>query len=423
MRNAVTFVTLAAVALCSTAWQVVGPVQPAQQKSRIAKKPVVPDGPKPKIKLSAEVWDFGEVIYGDTPSQVFTITNEGDADLIIDRVKGSCSCTVPKLKVKLLKPGESTEVTVNFNTKKRQGQISTLVQIRSNDPLRPLLSYRVKGTVNRLIGLKPTSISLSGLKRDELMSGTIRITNQSGEPIKPEFKSINSDYFDVTINEVEAGKIYDVVVNTKPPIPYGRTRGVIEIATGNARQPEIKIPVNANVRARVSVTPPIVFVPKQTKSPSKRRIRVRYFGTDENFQVLSVESSDSTKLPVTLLPLSDEQKTPSRLPAAFRPKIERVISVEVPAGAELGDDGLEIVIYTNDPEFEKLVVPVTGNPNTFRQSLGLRAQAPRPVKPAIVTPGAGGASKSAAGVTIAKPAAKPDAEKDDKPDVKKSDKP
>lgn len=423
MRNAVIFLTLAAVALCSTAWQVVGPVQPAQQKRGVAKKPVVPDGPQPKITLSAEVWDFGEVIYGDTPSQIFTITNEGDADLILDRVKGSCSCTVPKLKVSLLKPGESTEVIVNFNTKKRQGSISTSVQIRSNDPLRSLLTYRVRGTVRRLIDLKPTSVSLSGLKRDDVMSGTIRISNQSGDPINPEFKSINSDYFDVTINEVEAGKIYDVVITTKPPIPYGITRGVITLSTGNARQPTITVPVNANVRARVSVTPPIVFVPKQTKSPSKRRIRIRYFGTDDNFKVLSVESSDSVKLPVTLLPLSAKTQPFSRLPTAFAPTSERVISVEVPAGAELGDDGLEIVIHTNDPEFETLVVPVTGNPNTFRKSLGLRAQAPRLVKPAIVRPGAGGASKSAAGVTIAKPAAKPDAEKDDKPDVKKSDKP
>ncbi len=411
MRNAVTFLTLAAVSLCSTAWQVVGPTQPPQKKARVAKKPVIPDGPRPKITLSAEVWDFGVVIYGDAPSQTFTIKNEGDADLILDRVKGSCSCTVPKLKVKLLKPGESAEVTVNFNTKKRQGQISTLVQVRSNDPVRPLVSYRVKGTVNRLIDLKPTNVRLTGLKRDEVMSGTIRISNQSDEPIKPELKSINSDYFEVTINEVEAGKAYDVVVKTKPPIPYGITRAAIAISTGNARQPTINLPVNANVRARVSATPPIVFVPKQTRSPSKRSIRVRYFGTDDAFEVLSVESSDSAKLPVELLPLGAQKRTASRLPAGFAPKLERVISISVPAGNELGDDGLEIVIRTNDPEFEKLVIPVTGNPNTFRKSLGLRAQPPRTVKPAIVKPGAAGATGSTAG----QPAAKPGAKKDDKP--------
>ena len=114
MRNTVTCLALTALALSVTGWQTVGPVRPQDKKPP-------PSGPQPKITLSSELWDFGDALYGDALQQSFTIKNEGEADLRLDRVKGSCTCTVPKLTTKLLKPGESTEVTVNFNTKKKQG--------------------------------------------------------------------------------------------------------------------------------------------------------------------------------------------------------------------------------------------------------------------------------------------------------------
>lgn len=413
MRKSVSFLTLTVLALSVTGWQVVGPVQPQNKRLR-PKQTAPPSGPQPKITLSSELWDFGDALYGDALQQTFTIKNEGDADLILDRVKGSCSCTVPRLTTKLLKPGESTEVTVIFNTKKRQGQISTNVQVRSNDPLRPVLTYRVKGSVKRLIDFKPASVQLRGLKRDEVMSATVKIVNQGSEPITPTIKSINSDYFEVEIKEIEAGQVYELVVRTKPPIPYGSTRAGIEITTGSSRQPTIRVPVNANVRARVSVTPPILFVPKQTKTASNRQLRVRYFGTADDFEVLSVESSNPEMLPVELKP-PGTNKLRFRQPRAIAPKVERVITVKVPPGSELTDSALQIVIRTNDPEFERLVIPVTGDPNMFRKSLGLRPTGRPTISPGA-TNGGGPLTKSVQIKPVpAKPETKPEPKKVDKP--------
>lgn len=411
MRNAVTCLTLIVLALSVTGWQTVGPVQP-QNKRPPPRQAAPPSGPQPKIVLSSELWDFGDAVYGDALQQTFTIKNEGDADLILDRVKGSCSCTVPRLTTKLLKPGESTDVTVNFNTKKRQGQISTLVQVRSNDPLRPILTYRVKGNVKRLIDFQPTTVQLRGLKRDEVLSGTVRITNQGADPIQLSIKSINSDYFDVEIKEIEAGQVYELAIATKPPIPYGTTRAGIEINTGSSRQPIIRVPVNATVRARVSVSPPIIFVPKQTKAPSTRPIRVRYFGTADDFEVLSVESSNPDMLSVELKPLGTN-KLRFQQARAIAPKVERVIIVKVPAGSELTDSALQVVIRTNDPEFETLVIPVTGDPNMFRKSVGLRPTVTRGVR----VKNAGGPLNRSVQIkpAPAKPEAKAEPEKADKP--------
>ena len=202
------------------------------------------------------------------------------------------------------------------------------MQLRSNDPFRPILTYRVKGNVKRLVDIQPLSVQLRGLKRDEVMSATVKIVNQGSDPIQLAIESISSDYFDVEIKEVEAGQVYELAVKTKPPIPYGTTRAGIEITTGLSRQPIIRVPVNANVRARVSVTPPILFVPKQTKSPSNRSIRVRYFGTADDFKVLSVESSNPDMLPVELKP-PGTNRLRFQQPRAIAPKVERLITVKI----------------------------------------------------------------------------------------------
>ncbi|HCY46927.1 MAG TPA: hypothetical protein DHU89_09590, partial [Flavobacteriales bacterium] len=40
--------------------------------------------------------DFGEVENGSQNPFTFIITNTGDSPLVIEKAKGSCSCTVPK---------------------------------------------------------------------------------------------------------------------------------------------------------------------------------------------------------------------------------------------------------------------------------------------------------------------------------------
>jgi len=46
----------------------------------------------PQIKISEEEWDFGKVLPDANPNHKFTITNKGNEDLIIERVRASCGC-------------------------------------------------------------------------------------------------------------------------------------------------------------------------------------------------------------------------------------------------------------------------------------------------------------------------------------------
>ena len=45
------------------------------------------DAPAPKLALSMDKWDFGEVWHPQVPQTTLTIKNEGNADLRLTRVK------------------------------------------------------------------------------------------------------------------------------------------------------------------------------------------------------------------------------------------------------------------------------------------------------------------------------------------------
>jgi len=99
-----------------------------------------PDGKLEKISgptmdFEKETHDFGELQEGPKGIYTFKYTNNGTEPLIITKAKGSCGCTVPSPKPALnapVMPGESGEITVNYNTKNRIGTFTKSVTLNIN---------------------------------------------------------------------------------------------------------------------------------------------------------------------------------------------------------------------------------------------------------------------------------------------------
>src|SRR4051794_40020597 len=61
-------------------------------------------GARPKLEIRETTKDGGTVEEGAFCQFKFTVANRGQADLLIDQVKPSCGCTVPKWD-RVVKPG------------------------------------------------------------------------------------------------------------------------------------------------------------------------------------------------------------------------------------------------------------------------------------------------------------------------------
>ena len=105
-----------------------------------------PNGPGPKISFDKEVHDYGNIAQGANGTCEFTVTNTGDAPLILTNCKGSCGCTVPKCDTEPILPGAKTTITVKYDTK-RPGPINKSVTVSSNAVNTPEKVIRIKGTV------------------------------------------------------------------------------------------------------------------------------------------------------------------------------------------------------------------------------------------------------------------------------------
>jgi hypothetical protein len=98
------------------------------------------------LTLDKEVHDYGTMQQGADGNCVFTVTNEGDAPLIISRCKGSCGCTVPQCQKEPILPGATSSIKVRYDTK-RIGPINKSVTITSNAANEPTKVIRIKGKV------------------------------------------------------------------------------------------------------------------------------------------------------------------------------------------------------------------------------------------------------------------------------------
>lgn len=98
-----------------------------------------------KMEFKTETIDYGEIAKGSDGVRVFEFTNVGDEPLIISQVKSSCGCTVPSKPKGPVAPGESSTISVKYDTN-RVGPIRKTVTVYSNaeESIKPL---KIKGKI------------------------------------------------------------------------------------------------------------------------------------------------------------------------------------------------------------------------------------------------------------------------------------
>jgi len=98
------------------------------------------------FKFEHMEFDFGKIKQGDQVGHIFKFTNEGTEPIIITQAHGSCGCTVPDWPKEPIKPGETGEIKVTFNSAGKMGVQDKTVTINSNATVNPIVLH-VKGTV------------------------------------------------------------------------------------------------------------------------------------------------------------------------------------------------------------------------------------------------------------------------------------
>lgn len=103
----------------------------------------------PKLEVSEENWDFGDVPNVGSISHIFKLTNSGDIPVKIINVVTSCGCTSTKFDNQELKPREWTGLTVTFNASSFPGggRFVKQITVYTNDTTAPSKIMTIAATV------------------------------------------------------------------------------------------------------------------------------------------------------------------------------------------------------------------------------------------------------------------------------------
>lgn len=105
---------------------------------------------RPIIAVESANLDLGNVVNGEIVSQDLSVRNDGDADLIIDSIFTSCTCTRASVSPMIIGASQSGTLHIEFDSgfhgPDLTGPLIRQVFINSNDPQQPELQMEL--TVN-----------------------------------------------------------------------------------------------------------------------------------------------------------------------------------------------------------------------------------------------------------------------------------
>ncbi|MDX9890976.1 MAG: DUF1573 domain-containing protein [Bacteroidales bacterium] len=97
----------------------------------------------PVIQFESITHDFGKVIQGERLSYSFKFKNTGNSNLIISFVESTCGCTTSSPPKEPIKPGDSSEIKVTFDSKTKTGESINQVMVTANTyPINTVLTIK-----------------------------------------------------------------------------------------------------------------------------------------------------------------------------------------------------------------------------------------------------------------------------------------
>lgn len=211
----------------------------------------------PLLRIPETMYDFGSVSQGQRVEHEFVIKNEGDADLVIQKLSPSCGCTAAAASSQAVKPGATEKIKVTFNTAGFHGQKTKSVSILTNSREQSEGTVQLRGTVELGVTLNPEHIDFGEISADTsepLRTKEVSVEEQEG--MGREIAAVRSVSPYLTVVELSSeGRRKRYAVKISPQTPRGPFRDRILLEFKNPEHAAINIPITATVVGELRLIP------------------------------------------------------------------------------------------------------------------------------------------------------------------------
>ena len=225
----------------------------------------------PRLALSCEEIDFGEVYAHEELKQVVQVTNIGNEPLVISDLCASCSCVETELLKKEIPPKENAELEVGLLLDHYlANSVDGKVYLHSNDPTSTLHEIGVFAELLPEYVVEPEQLDFGGVKRgrSHAMSLLVRQTGreelilervETPPELSVSFGEIAPTRSNPVVQEGQiASKTYKVDVRILPRVEVRMLNTSLTLVTNIERVPKFKVHVSAKMVGIECITTPRV---------------------------------------------------------------------------------------------------------------------------------------------------------------------
>jgi hypothetical protein len=213
----------------------------------------------PKLVLQQNEHDFGDINQGEVVSHIFVLSNSGGGLLTISKVRPSCGCTAAMPEQNELGPGESTNLTVSFNSKGRMGKQKKIVRIETNDPENPQQIITIKGNVvvegtkhnvGPVLEFSETQYDFGKIEEGKVVEHTFKFQNNGKATLKiNDIKtSCGCTAALVSSEKIAPGEEGTLLVELDTKNRKGKMRRTITIKSNDSKEPTQILTVYADIQ-------------------------------------------------------------------------------------------------------------------------------------------------------------------------------
>lgn len=307
--------------------------------------------PAPIAVFTKTSEEFGKIEQGTKLEVIYSVRNEGNAPLIIERAELS----EPNMKIRFkrkISPGEEGKITVIWDTQGRRRMVEGQITVFLNDPKQPVYKLTLQGEVVPPVDIFPyPAVFLSVFQGDKGERKLTFVNNQSHPVIITEL-SAGTNYSAV-LKPIEKGKVYEILVNSNQNGSPGRHREMMELKT-DKESVSYKIPINILIKTEIYANPESVDLDhidldQLNQNPGMADFLTQTFFVKKRkgkFNITSIQSN---------IPFLTIKQTPQEPSQAFQVDVGVDLKHLKPGKIEDA-----IIVKTDDDQFQEFKIPVKG---------------------------------------------------------------
>ncbi len=254
----------------------------------------------------------------------------------------------------LVKPNETTPISVDWDTKTFSNPYSQSVTIGTTDPAKPTFTLTVKGAVYPPVQIYPPDfINLPAIPNEEVYHTAIAVYSMDMANMKvTKVSTGRPDLFKptfVAMSEPERKQLhvpaggFRVDVEIKPGLPLGQFAETLVIETDHPLLKELQVAIRGYATGPISIVPAKLSLRANSAVGGTTSMSVHVRGGED--VVFTVIQKPGENVEISITPYGEKQKGRHRLTAT------------VPPGTPPGRMDKDLILHTTHPRASEIKIP------------------------------------------------------------------